>query len=300
MNACEERVAPRSRSIGGSNAAAALGQSRYKTMHQFFLELTGQIEADEVGADAAERIAFGVAMEPVIADMYAQRYRVKLRRPHQIARHRRYPWMTASYDRLIVGRREGLEIKNVDGLAHRLGEWGDEHSDAIPTEYLLQVHHYLAVSGYERWHLAACVGGCRLVVYHVERDPEMIEELVEGERHFWAFVERGEAPPLDYEHPSAIALLKRIYRGTDGTTIRLPAEAEAMHYARLDFEEQAKLMKAGADAARARLLQMMGNASIGVLPNGGSYRRALIERKAYEVEATRYIDFRFSRKGEPQ
>ena len=297
MNAREEWLAKRRKGIGGSDAAAALGQSRHKTALQLFQEKTGLIDPQPSGLNAVERIEFGKAMEPVIASMFAKRCSVKLRQRHRIVHHRRHPWMLASFDRTIDGRREGLECKNVDSMAFRFGEWGEEHSDQVPAEYLLQCHHYMAVSGYGRWHLAACVGGNRLVVFHIERDPEMIDMLIAGEADFWARVERNEPPPLDYTHPTAIALLRRMYPGTNGETVRMPTEAETMHYARLDFEEQAKLMQAGADAARARLMHLMGEASIGLLPNGGAYRRKIVERRGYEVEASRYVDFRFSKKG---
>jgi putative phage-type endonuclease len=288
----------RRQGVGGSDAAAALGQSRRKTMLELFYEKTGHPAVQLDGLDAIERIEFGKAMEGVIATMYAKRYSVRLRRHNRIAQHQKFPFMLASYDRTIDGKREGLECKNVDGMAFRFGEWGEEHSDQVPLEYLMQCHHYLAVSGYEVWHLAACVGGNQLKVYHIERDPEMIDMIVSGEADFWTFVERKEAPPLDYHHPSAIGLLKKMFPGSDGNTVMLPAEAEALHYAKLDFDEQEKLMKAGSDAARARLLHMMGTASIGLLPNGGGYTRKIIERKAYEVESSKYIDFRFSaRKG---
>lgn len=300
MNARESWLENRRKGIGGSDAAASLGQSMNKTPLQLFEEKTGQLDAHITALDAIERTEFGKLLEEPIAVMYARRYGVKLRKHNRIAQHRRHAFMLANYDRTIDGKREGLECKNVDSMAFRFGEWGEEHSDQVPPDYLLQVHHYLTVSGYDRWHLAACVGGNRLVVYHIERDEEMSAMLIEGEADFWKHVERGEAPPLDYTHPTAIGLLKRMYPGTDGTTIHLPIDAETMHYARLDFDEQAKLMQAGADAARARLMHMMGSASIGILPNGGAYRRKIIERKGYEVEPMKYVDFRYTKKGEPQ
>ncbi len=297
MNAREGWLEERRKGVGGSDAAAALGQSRRKTMFELFQEKVGNSSALQLdGLDGVERVEFGKAMEGVIAAMYSKRYGLKLRRHNRIARHPKYPFMLASYDRTIDGRKEGLEAKNVDGMAYRFGEWGEEHSDQVPLEYLMQCHHYLAVSGYEVWHLAACVGGNTLKVYHIERDPEMIEMIVDGEAAFWDHVERNEAPPLDYQHPTAIGLLKKMYPGTDGSTIGLPAEAEALHYAKLDFDEQEKLMQAGSDAARARLMHMMGSASVGLLPNGGGYTRKIIDRKGYEVEPMKYVDFRFSAK----
>ncbi len=300
MDARAEWLSERKSGIGGSDAAAALGQSGHKTMFQLYQEKIGAY-GDVVAPDAAERMRFGQRMEQVIADAFAERTGVKLRRHNRIARHPKFKWMLGSYDRTIDGRREGLEAKNVDALAYRFGSWGEEYSDQVPAEYLLQTHHYLAVSGYERWHLAACVGGNSLKLYVIERDPEMIEMIVEGEARFWKFVEKGEAPPLDYQHSTALPLLKKMYPGTNGETVNLPPEAEALHYARVDFDEQSKLMEKGADAAKARILHMMGEASVGVLPNGGAYTRKIIERDGYQVEPTRYLDFRFSaRKGAKQ
>ncbi|MEX3950591.1 YqaJ viral recombinase family protein [Paraburkholderia sp. EG287A] len=290
----------RKRGIGGSDAAAALGQSRHKTAHQLYLEKTGQIPGDVMASpDAVERMEFGKLIEQVIADMYARRYNVRLRKHNRLAVHPRFPWMIGSFDRTVDGQRIGLECKNVDSLSYRFGGWGDEHSDQVPQEYLLQCAHYLAVSGYDAWVLAACVGGNTLKVFRVERDSELVELIEHGEAEFWQHIERNEAPPLDYQHPTAIPLLKRLFPGSSGETVRLPAEAEAMHYARLDFTEQAELMSKGADAAKARILHMMGEAAVGLLPNGGGYTRKVIKRDGYTVEPSTYVDFRFSaRKGE--
>jgi putative phage-type endonuclease len=295
MNARDQWLSDRRSGVGGSDAAAALGQSRHKTMFQLYQEKIGAY-GDAVAPDSAERMRFGQRMEQVIADAFAERTGVKLRRHNRVARHPKYKFMLASYDRTIDGRREGFEAKNVDSLAYRFGEWGEEYTDEVPPEYLLQTHHYLSVSGFDRWHLAACVGGNSLKLYVIERDPEMVEMIVEGEAKFWEFVEKGEAPSLDYQHATALPLLKKMYPGTDGSTIQLPPEAEALHYARLDFDEQAKLMDKGVDAAKARILHMMGNASVGVLPNGGAYTRKLIERDGYTVDPSKYVDFRFSSK----
>lgn len=300
MNAREEWLAKRKKGIGGSDAAAALGQSRHKTAFQLFQEKLGLIPGDMmVSPESVERMDFGKAIEQVIADMYAKRYGVKLRRHNKLAQHAKFPYMLASYDRTIDGKREGLECKNVDALSYRFGEWGEEHSDQVPTEYLMQCHHYLATSGYDVWHLAACVGGNSLKVYHIERDPEMLELVEQGEAEFWQHVERNHPPPLDYQHKSAIGLLKKMYPGTNGETVKLPPEAETMHYARLQFQEEADLMQKGADAAKARIMHMIGEASVGLLPNGGGYTRKLVKRDGYSVEPSSYIDFRFSaRKGE--
>lgn len=297
MGSRDQWLEERRTGVGGSDAAAALGQSPHMTAQELYYVKLGTPLAPRDGD--GERTDFGRLMENVIAIQYAKRFDVKLRRRNAILRHSKYPWMLANVDRLIEGRKRGVEIKNVDATAFRFNdEWGEPGSDQVPTPYLLQTAHYMAVLDYPEWDLAACIGGNRLEVYHIARDYELEEMLIEGEREFWQHVEQREPPELDYRHATAIPFLKRLYGGTNGETVHLPAEAEALHYARMDFDEQAKLMDKGAEAARARLMQMMGNASVGLLPNGGGYTRKLVERKAYEVESSKYIDFRYSaRKG---
>ena len=50
--------------------------------------------------------------------------------------------MIANVDRLIVGENAGLECKTTS--AYNAKEWdGDE----VPAQYILQVQHYMAVTG---------------------------------------------------------------------------------------------------------------------------------------------------------
>src|SRR5690349_22686234 len=77
--------------VGGSDAAAALGLSKFKTPYQLWLEKTRLLEPDDL--DAVERVHFGRIMEDIIAREYARRNGVKVRRRKQIIRHPKYPWM---------------------------------------------------------------------------------------------------------------------------------------------------------------------------------------------------------------
>ncbi|KVS50668.1 endonuclease [Burkholderia cepacia] len=287
----ESWLALRRTGIGGSDAAAALGESPYQTPYELYLDKLGLAPPRE----ETERMRMGRRLEAVIADEYALTRVVKLRRRNQPVRHPKYPWMLASPDRLVEGQRLGLEAKSVDPAAFRFGEWGDEGSDQVPTHYLLQVCHYMCVLDYARWDLAALVGGNHLRVYTIHRDVELEEMLIEREHAFWQHVERREPPEPGFEHPSTLPLLRRLHPGTDGSVIELPPLADAVHAVRVDFDEQVKTYQAGVDAARARLLHMMGDAAVGRLPSGGEYRRKVVERSRYEVAASSYVDFRFSK-----
>ncbi|KVD35461.1 endonuclease [Burkholderia ubonensis] len=293
MNAREQWLADRQAGIGGSDAAAALGVSRYKTQYQLWAEKTGRLEPENL--DDVERIRFGNLMEEIIAREYARRNDVKVQRRNAIIEHPKYSFMRANVDRLVVGVRRGLECKNVDSLAFRFGEWGEPGTDQVPDEYLMQCHHYMIVLDYPEWHLAACVGGNKLCTYIIQRDAELEETIIEREHAFWQHVEREEAPSLDYEHATTEALLKRLYPGTDGDAITLPADMAHWHAVKRDADERRKVYESVSDAAKNHILEAMGNAAVGELAGIGKYTRKTVARKPYAVEASEYVDFRFTK-----
>jgi putative phage-type endonuclease len=294
MNVRDEWLAQRMTGIGGSDAAAAIGQHPQRTPYELFLIKAGLAPDDVATIEDNARMKFGRVLESVIAAEYAQENGVKVRRKNVIARHAKYPWMLANVDRLIEGRRVGLECKNVDSMIYRFGEWGEAGSDEVPMPYLLQCVHYMAVMDYDEWHLAALVGGNSLQTYVVRRDRELEQMLIEGEHEFWMHVVARQAPPFDFAHASALRLLKQLHRGTDGSTIVFDAEMEHWHAVKVAADEQIKQYQAVSDGARAHVLHAMGDAAIGKLRED-AYKRKLVERKGYSVEPTEYIDFRFSK-----
>lgn len=277
--------------VGGSDVAPILGLSPFKTSFEVWLEKTNA-DVQQSPLDELERIQFGRLMEDIIAREYARREGVKVRRRHELVRNPRYPWMIASPDRLIEGKRCGLECKNVDAMAFRLGDWGEPGTDQAPDEYVLQCQHYMIVLDYPVWHLAACVGGNRLVTFVIERDAELAEMLIEAEHAFWQCVEARREPEIDYQHPTTEGVLRRLYSGTNGETTYLGEDIAHWHHVKEQADEIVKQYHGVSQVARNHILEAMGSASIGMLPDGSAYRRKVVDRKAYAVEAATYVDCR--------
>jgi predicted phage-related endonuclease len=49
----------------------------------------------------------------------------------------------------------------------------------------MQVQHYLAVSGYDCWYIAALIMGKEFIIRKIERDEELIQYLITIEERFW-------------------------------------------------------------------------------------------------------------------
>ena len=52
------------------------------------------------------------------------------------------------------------------------------------------MQHYMAVTGWQMWHLAVLIGNREFVWYDVPRDDAWIEEMIRQEAAFWDCVER--------------------------------------------------------------------------------------------------------------
>lgn len=290
MNTRDDWLAERRKGVGGSDAAAALGQSPYMTALELYYDKVGDAVPRDLDADGIERTTIGREIENVVATLYAEHYGVRLRRRNQILRHQKYDFVIANVDRTIDGRKAGLEIKNVDHFSYRnSGLWGEPESDEVPPHYLLQCHHYLLTLDYDVWYLAALVGGNRMVRYVIERDHEMDELLIDGEMKFWTHVLEEKPPDLDYQHPHAVDFLKRLYRGTDGTTIDLDESLLHWHSVRLDAHEKVDRYQGITDGARAHILDTMKDAVLGRLPNGGAYKRSIVHNPEHMVQDSEYV-----------
>lgn len=291
MSLTAEQVQVRSTGIGGSEAAAALGLSKRQTALELYLEKHGDIVREQP-ADDNEVIWWGRALEPVVRQKYAETTGRTIVLPEGSLRSEMHPFMVAHVDGLVLGESRGYEGKTA---FHSTG-WGDEGTDQIPTDYLLQVHHYLTVTQFEVWDVVVLIGR-KFAIYEVPRDLEMSEMLIAGEAEFMRRVREGDPPALDYDHPTAREVVKKLYRGTNGE--RRTASESAIEWRRT-LEENAAVAKAclaNVESMKARLLDEMGESALLAFPDAKAYRRQLTQRAGYSIEPTSYVDFRLINDG---
>lgn len=261
-------------SIGGSDAAAVMGLSPWKSQYTLWLEKTGQLPEED--KSNVEAVHFGSLLEDLVAGEFCRKEGWKLRKCG-LYRSREYPFLTASFDRLIVGQDAGLEIKTASSFKRQ--EWD---AGEIPPPYYLQCLHYMIVSGFKRWYLACLVGGNHYVSWVVEYNEEHAAALLDAEKAFWDYVTRGVLPPIDGSD-STTESLKAVYGG-GGASIDLPNKAAPL-LARWD---ELKELKAGIDeeqkAIQNQLCEMLGDAETGLFGEGDTARK--VTWKSYPGRAT--------------
>ena len=175
--------------IGGSDVGAILGVNKYKTPFEVYLEKTEPIT--DVG-EQSESAYWGDQFEEVVAKEFEKRTGKKVRRDRKHYKHKYYPFMVANIDRRVVGENAILECKTANQFL--ANEWQD---DEIPASYLLQVQHYLVVTGAEVGYIAVLIGGQKFVWKEVQRDEELIQMIIEAEKDFWKMVQDKTPPALD-------------------------------------------------------------------------------------------------------
>lgn len=197
----EEWLQQRRKGIGGSDAGALCGVNPYASPVTVYLDKTGQLEEKE----DTMQMRVGRKLESDVADFFTEDTGKKVRRANSIFYHEKYPFMLANVDRLVVGENAGLECKTTSSYGK--DQWKD---GKIPESYEIQCHHYMAVTGADRWYIACLIGNSEFVYRTIERDEELIQSLIRIESDFWnQYVLAGVAPPPDGSEASEWIIRER-------------------------------------------------------------------------------------------
>ena len=166
----------RRQGITGTDAGAITGMNPYVSAFQVYQDKL----SDDVQETDNEAMRQGRDLEEYVASRFTEATGLKVHRANAIFQNEEHPVMLADFDRLIVGQKAGLECKTVS--PYSAGKWKD---GAIPLHYQMQVQHYLAVSGFDCWYIAAIVFGREFIIRKIERDEELIQYLIAIEERFW-------------------------------------------------------------------------------------------------------------------
>jgi len=257
----EDWLAYRNLGIGGSDASVVCGINKYKSPIELWMEKTGQLPPEETG----EAAYWGTRMEPLIREEFAMHTGIKVIAVNQILRSKEYPFMLANLDgvcRCPVHGKCIFEAKTAN--AFLAGEWEGE---LVPQEYILQIQHYLCVTGYNGAYIAVLVGGNSFQWKFVERDEELISMLIRYERDFWAHVEDDVPPALDGSDACAKFLNRRYPNSIALSKITLPDSASDLILQYNEASEQLDKFTEQKQKAANMLKQMLGEHETGVVGN---------------------------------
>ncbi|EBI2485769.1 hypothetical protein FLF78_10220 [Listeria monocytogenes] len=225
----------RRQGIGGSDAGIIMGLNKYKTAFELWLDKTGQVLPDESAGEAAY---WGNQMEEVVAKEFEKRTGKKVRRSNMMYQHSEHDFMLANVDRFIVGEDALLECKTAS--AYLAKEWD---SDEVPATYLVQIQHYLAVTGKSKAYVAVLIGGNKFIWKEIDRDEELINQIIAFELDFWETNVKGQLAPALDGSSAAEKYLKDRFAKSEDKQIILPKTFNEYLTERANLERDIKLLE---------------------------------------------------------
>jgi putative phage-type endonuclease len=249
----DEWFAVRRAGITATDLPKILGLSKYGNARSVWHDKRGELPADEAGEEAL----WGQILEGPVADRWASLHDVSIRRVGVLANTTR-PWMRVALDRIPDRCPDGgglcaLEIKTRS--AYTAGKWRAD----VPDDVLAQVAYQRMTTGIDHVHVAALIGGQRMVEHRYDADPDLEAYLLAEASAVWAQVEAEEIPLVE---PTAVLteMLDRLFAHRTGD---LDDEggyaldlAEAYRHAQ-SLEREAEAAK---EAVKAAVLDYMGDA----------------------------------------
>lgn len=294
--------------VGSSEAAAACGESRYKSAIRLAAEKWGGVPPDY--PTNLRAIRRGHAMEAFVlseyeeetgckllptdtpADREAFEARITARGACEVVgwvehagrfqcflRSRRWPWMTATLDGAAELPDGTLEVVEAKSLGWRqIMQWGDEDSGLAPIDYRMQVLHALAVTDAASACLVAMIGGdtLRLVRETAHAPTVGLQAIAEVERRFVECVRTQTDPDWDEtSHEDARRVRHLLHPKDSGETVTLPEGVLELHEQRqatiaerLTHDRASRALKADEVALSSRIEALLGGATFGTLPDG--------------------------------
>jgi len=170
----------RKKGIGGSDAPAICGISRWKTPIDVYLD---KINKEIIEKEENEHMYWGNVLEPVIIKRYEENTGKIVSTKNPLMTSIKYPFMIANIDGFIAFDGGILECKTADSRTSN--KWGKDDSDFFPEEYLIQCAHYAIVYDSPYVDLAVLIGGNDFRIYKYNRNEILEELIIQKELEFW-------------------------------------------------------------------------------------------------------------------
>lgn len=290
----EEWLQERMTGIGGSDAGTILGVNKWKSKTQLFFEKTNPEMIQEISNDA---IHFGNVLEDVVAEEFAERTGKKVRRDNRMLRHPEHHFMTANLDRVVVGEKALLECKTTS--QYNAEQWED---DNVPAQYLCQIQHYMAVTGFEKAYIAVLIGGQSFIWKEIERDDELIQIIIDAEKDFWENnVQANVIPEIDGSEATS-DFINHMYQDIDNEEIELGSEADTLMKAiesiKEDIKEKQQLQKKYENQLKDALGHNAAGKTAAYLATWKQQTRRNLDKKALEEKYGKEIIDQFYKESE--
>ena len=269
----EEWLEYRRLGIGGSDVAAILGISPFRTARDLYFDKLNIVTADDEGNWVA--MEMGNLLEPLVAKIFAKKTGLRVFQRKCMFQHPKYPWMLADLDYLVElpdGSTAILEIKTTNYNAR--DNWWYNGKEIVPIYYESQGRHYMSVMNIDRVYFCCLYGNNEdeVIIRHIDRDMDYEKEMIALEQTFWQENVLAKVPPPYTEDGELImASLRRLMgpseKDIQPVALALPQYAQITRYQELqrqkgEVNKELKRIDDEMSQLKALLVEAMGKSCL--------------------------------------
>lgn len=257
----EEWLSYRRRGICGSDVAALLGISPWRTARDLYYDKlnVASVEDEESNWVALE---MGHLLEPLVAKIFERKTGYKIYQIKKMFQHSKHLWMLADVDYFVElpdGTTAILEIKTTNYNAR--DNWWLDGEETIPIYYESQGRHYMAVMDVNRCFFCCLYGNNEdeTIIREIRRDIAYEEEMVYLEQYFWENHVLTKTPPPYTEDGDLVVESVRRHTGTadrDAAVVTLDFSLTAKLMRYLQLQEEKKCAEAGSKEIEADMQRL--------------------------------------------
>jgi putative phage-type endonuclease len=251
--------------IGGSDIAALLGLSPFKTPLELWAQKVGHPMRKPI---EGVHLRFGQFVEPFVALEYERLTGLHTVEHFPPLFHPVHEFMYGHIDRFVMPQ-AGMPAV-VDGIVStdtlleckttsvfNKDDWGEEGSDQVPNAYLLQCAWYMAITDCTRADIAVLIGNQDFRLYRIQRDEKLESLMLDQAKRFWFDHVLAGVPP----QPQTVDDVKLLFpqEDPDKTLEASPEVVDALQQLKT-LQNTSKALEEKAEAVKSKIMQAMGQA----------------------------------------
>ena len=270
----------RTKYIGGSDAAACMNMSRWRSKLDVYVEKTGMLPPEDISEKLA--VWLGNELEEVVAKRFEKETGKKVRRVNRASTNKDLPdYILCHIDRDVVGEDAILECKTAD--SSKAKEW---QADEVPTEYVIQCLHNLMVTGAAYCYIACLLGNRKFVWKRIDRDEELIAQIKKAEIDLWEKHVVPKVMPMEFCEFDDETLKKLFPHAVKDKTVIIDDESVEMKIESIkEIDAQIKALEKEQAILKAEIIALFKDAERIETPNG--YSASLKEQAGSTYSVTR-------------
>ncbi len=288
---------PAPRSLGGTDIAAILGFSKWKSPLDVYLRRRGLAEPRDPDEPIPDRFVLGNAFEEPVFQVFRDRHpeitdssdpgneaitvhdsdlfdQLEEDPDDPDAHHayrlqsREHEFLGGTPDRFTIYDGESRVYDSKTAHPYTIDSWGPTGTDQVPPDVLFQAHGYLILTGFEACDVGVAFGNAEFREYTIKPDAELHEVILfHLDRFWWDNIIGGEQPAIDGSESWKRYLLRRhpsaLSEHRDITEAEL-VHAEAWRSLKGEIKELDKLVAEHKNA----LMASIGDAAGLYMPDG--------------------------------